>query len=62
MLLPLFLLGCMSEIDKCVEAQVKARNKYDDLALKNSATNVATKEETEAEARLICLQAANGKL
>jgi hypothetical protein len=56
------LFGCGSEIDKCVDAQVKARGKFDDLALKHGATNVATKEEVTAEARLICLQAANGKL
>lgn len=55
------LLGCMSEVDKCVEAQVNARSKYDDLALKHGATNVATKEEVIADARLVCLQAANGK-
>lgn len=59
----LFLLfGCASEVDKCVEAQIKARHKLDDLALKHGAINVETKEEVEARARLMCLQASQGKL
>jgi hypothetical protein len=58
----LLLIGCASEVDKCVEAQIKARGKLDDLALQHGATNVETKEEVEARARLMCLQASQGKL
>jgi hypothetical protein len=54
------LAGCQSEIDKCVDAQVNARNKLDDLALKYGALNVSTKEEVEANARLDCLKAHGG--
>ena len=54
------LAGCQSEIDKCVDAQVNARNKLDDLALKYGALNVSTKQEVEANARLICLKANKG--
>ena len=56
-LIIVFLVGCQSEIDKCVEAQINARGKLDDLALKHGALNVKTKEEVEAEARLKCLSA-----
>jgi hypothetical protein len=52
-----FLVGCQSEIDKCVEAQINARGKLDDLALKHGALNIKTKEEMEADARLKCLSA-----
>jgi hypothetical protein len=52
-----FLAACQSEIDKCVEAQVNARGKLDDLASKYGAFNIKTKEEVEAEARLKCLSA-----
>jgi hypothetical protein len=52
-----FLVACQSEIDKCVEAQVNARGKLDDLASKHGAFNIKTKEEVEAEARLKCLSA-----
>jgi hypothetical protein len=54
------LAGCQSEIDKCVDAQVNARNNLDDLALKYGALNVSTKQEVEANARLICLKANKG--
>ena len=56
-LMIVFLVGCQSEIDKCVEAQVDARGKFDDLAIKHGALNVKTKQEVEAEARLKCLSA-----
>lgn len=56
-LIIVFVAGCQSEIDKCVEAQINARGKLDDLALKYGAMNVKTKEEVEAEARLKCLSA-----
>ena len=52
-----FLVGCQSEIDKCVEAQINARGKLDDIALKHGALNIKTKEEMEADARLKCLSA-----
>ena len=58
----LSLFGCTSEVDKCVEAQIKARNPFDDIALLEGATNVKTKEQVEARARLMCLQASQGKL
>lgn len=53
----IFLVGCQSEVDKCVKAQIDARGKLDDLALKHGALNVKTKEEVEADARLNCLSA-----
>jgi hypothetical protein len=56
-LIVVFLFGCKSEIDKCVEAQINARGKFDDLALKHGALNIKSKEEVEADARLKCLSA-----
>ena len=58
----LSLFGCTSEVDKCVEAQIKAINPFAKYALEAGATNVKTKEEVEARARLMCLQASQGKL
>jgi|688.fasta_scaffold2745740_1 hypothetical protein len=58
----LFFIGCMSEVDKCVEAQVKAINPFAKYALESGASNIETKEEVEARARLMCMQAAQGKL
>lgn len=55
-------MGCMSEVDKCVEAQVKAINPFAKYALESGALNIETKEEVEARARLMCMQAAQGKL
>lgn len=55
--LVVLLVACQSETDKCVEAQINARGKFDDLALKHGAVNVKTKEEVEADARLKCLSA-----
>jgi len=48
------LTGCASEVDKCVDAQMKVH------AAGPSPKNSVV--EAEADARLYCLQAANGKL
>jgi hypothetical protein len=50
----MFLAGCGSEVDKCVAAQMKVH------AAAPSPKNSAV--EAEADARIYCLQAANGKL
>jgi hypothetical protein len=47
------LAGCASEVDKCVEAQMKSFATWPEP--KGSAV------EAEAGARVFCLRAANGK-
>ena len=50
------IIGCKSEVDKCVDAQINAINPFSKYA-----QNYPTKEEVEAEARLTCLQASQGR-
>lgn len=44
-----------SELDYCIEAQIKTRGKFDDLALKHGALNVKSKQEVESEAKIKCM-------
>lgn len=58
----ILITACQSEVDKCVSAQLNARSKFDDLAIKfggknTDGTKIKTKEDVEAEARLECMKA-----
>ena len=60
-----FLNGCSSEVDKCVDSLVKARNKYDVAAMQSGAISkiengkeirLQSPEEFERDSRIYCLQ------
>jgi hypothetical protein len=66
-----FLLnGCSSEVDKCVDSLVKARNKHDVAAMKSGAISkiendkeirLQSSEEFERDSRIYCLQIIQSK-
>jgi hypothetical protein len=66
-----FLLnGCSSEVDKCVDSLVKARNKQDVAAMKSGASSkiengkeivLQSPEEFERDSRIYCLQIIQSK-
>ncbi len=70
----IFISGCSSEIDKCVDAEVKAwevkksnfsktdrpdRNVWEELNYSRTHSLDKSKEEVTAEARFRCLRAAS---
>lgn len=59
LLLPVFLVsGCASEIDKCIEAQMKV---YDAAAPDSRIKTFNTRLEYEAQMRLVCMNVSSGK-
>jgi hypothetical protein len=54
----LVLMGCQSEVDKCVEAQM---NVYKKTPLFLNPQGALTEEQAVAKARIDCLKAQAGK-
>ena len=51
------LVGCKSDVEKCVDAMVAANTEF----YERNTDKKRSKKDIEAEARVVCLRAAAGK-